>query len=77
MKMETYYQKNYAKEQKSEQRKPGVYLPLVYQNELAPKDKDNMYKEIYSSIDFFDEIIRKALQELKGGTIKKYDSPRR
>jgi len=33
MKMETYYQKNYAKEQTSEERQPEVSIPLAYESE--------------------------------------------
>ena len=38
MKMETYYQKNYAKEQTIEQRQPEVAVPLVYESEQIQEE---------------------------------------
>ena len=67
MKMETYYQKNYAKEQIIEQRQPEVSIPLAYKNELSPEDKENILKDIYSSIDLFEKI----LYETKPKSLKK------
>lgn len=62
--MEKHYEKN-VKEQIIKQYQPEASTPLSYENEFSLKNKDVMYREIYQSIDFFDEIIREALIELK------------
>jgi hypothetical protein len=64
--MENYYQKKQLKELNQSE----TSIPLTYKNEFSLKDKETMYKEIYHSIDFFDQIIREALQDLKGSSLK-------
>ena len=63
MKMETYYQKNYAKEQIREQRQPEVSIPLDYKNELSPEEKKNIQKDIYYTIDLFEKLLYKTKQK--------------
>ena len=40
-------------------------IPLVYRNELSLKDKENIFKDIYSSIKLFYELIYEAKKEFK------------
>lgn len=63
-KMEKHYEKN-VKGQVRELNQPEASIPSVYKSEFRLKNKDIMYREIYQTIDFFDEIIREALTELK------------
>lgn len=58
MKMETYYQKNYVKEQMSKLNQPEVSPPLDYKNELSPEDKANIFKQIYASMELFYRLVR-------------------
>jgi len=64
MKMETYYQKNYTKEQMIEQRQPEVSIPLAYESEIILKDKASLYRDEYFFINLFDKIIYEAKKEL-------------
>lgn len=57
MKMETYYQKNYAKEQTIEQRQPEVSIPLAYESEPSPEEKENILKDIYNSVRLFYRLV--------------------
>ncbi len=63
MKMEIYYQKNYAKEQIIEQRQPEVSIPLDYETEPSPEEKRNILKDIYSSIDLFEKLLYETKQK--------------
>jgi hypothetical protein len=63
MKMEIYYQKNFLKELKSEQRKPEVSIPLSYQNEISPEEKELILKDVYSTIYLFEKLLYKTKQK--------------
>lgn len=70
--METYYEKD-VKEQIRELYQPETSIPLAYKSEFSFKDKEDMYKEIYYNIDFFEQIIHEALQNFKKRSTKQYD----
>lgn len=61
-KMETYYQKE---KQIVEQSQPEVSIPQNYINEFSLKDKENIFKDIYSSMYQFNKIFYEAKRELK------------
>lgn len=63
MKMETYYQKNFLKEQRLEQRKPEVSIPLAYESELRPEEKERVLKGLYSTIDLLEKILYETKQK--------------
>jgi len=62
MKMETYYQKNYAKEQTIE-RQPEVSIPLAYESEPSPEEKDRILKGLYSTIDLLEGLLYETKQK--------------
>jgi len=63
MKMEIYYQKNFLNKQKSEQRKPEVSIPLAYQNEVVPEDRERILKGLYSTVDLLEKLLYETKQE--------------
>ncbi len=62
--IENYYERN-VKEQIKTHYQPEASTPLACNDELSLKDKENIFKDIYSSIKLFDRIIYEASQELK------------
>ena len=63
MKMETYYQKNFLKEQKSEQPKSEVSIPLAYQSEPLPDESERILKGLYSTVDLLEKILYETKQK--------------
>jgi hypothetical protein len=63
IKMETYYQKNSWKEQKSKQPKPEVSILLSYRNEISPEEKDLILKDVYSTIYLFEKLLYQTRQK--------------
>ncbi|MCX5698663.1 MAG: hypothetical protein NTX01_03065 [Candidatus Omnitrophica bacterium] len=53
--MEKHYQKN-LREEILVDAKPNIN----YKKELTQQEKENIFKEIYSSIDIFEKLIGKA-----------------
>lgn len=63
IKMEIYYQKNFLKEQKSEQQKPEVSIPLAYETKTGPEDKERILKSLYSTVDLLEKILYETKQK--------------
>ena len=68
--METYYEKD-VKEQLIKQYQPEASTPLAYKSESVLKDKEAVFKDIYSSIKLFDRLIYEVKQELQSEKLNK------
>ncbi len=65
--METHYEKN-VKEQTITQYQPEASAPLSYANEFSLKDKENLFKEIYSNLRLFENMLREIRQNAKSNS---------
>jgi hypothetical protein len=63
MKMETYYQKNYLREQRLEEGQPEASIPLAYETEPSPKEKERILKGLYSTIDLLEKLLYETKQK--------------
>lgn len=61
-KMENQY---YQRKELKYQSQSEISNPSAYKNEFSLKDKENIFKDVYSSIKLFDRIIYEASQKLK------------
>ena len=62
--METNYQSKQVKEQMNQLE---TLIPSSYRRDLDIKDKENISKDIYECIGFFEKLIYEAGKELKYG----------
>jgi len=63
MKMETYYQKNYLREQRLEEGQPEASIPLAYETEPSPEEKERILKGLYSTIDLLEKLLYETKQK--------------
>ncbi len=63
MQMETYYQKNYLREQRSEERQLEAPIPLGYEIGPSPEDKERILKGLYSTIGLLEELLYETKQK--------------
>jgi len=63
IKMNTYYQKNFLKEQKSEQRESEISIPLAYKTEPRPEERERILKNLYSTVDLLEKILYETKQK--------------
>lgn len=64
--MEMHYEKAMK-----EKYQPEASIPLAYKSESVLKDKEAVFKDIYSSIKLFDRLIYEVKQELQSEKLNK------